>query len=97
MAYLCKRSIDWLNPAVVFLMPGSLSALGDLARVFKDMANQVYMREKALKEQVQELQIHLNERTQGAQVDEIVGSEYFKELEKIVKKNRARKKPDQKT
>jgi PleD family two-component response regulator len=55
-------------------------ALGNLARVFGHMAEQVYAREQHLKQQVQELRIELDASRQARQVAEITGSDYFREL-----------------
>jgi CRP-like cAMP-binding protein len=54
--------------------------LGQLARVFQDMAREVYAREQLLKQQVQEMRIELDESRQQEQVEEITGSEYFQSL-----------------
>jgi DNA-binding response OmpR family regulator len=55
-------------------------ALGNLARVFRHMAEQVYAREQRLKRQVQELRIELDEARQARQVAEITESDYFQDL-----------------
>lgn len=67
--------------------PGSLAevaartdALGQLARVFQRMANEVYAREQRLKQQVQELRIEIDKARQARQVSEITGSNYFQQL-----------------
>lgn len=54
--------------------------LGQLARVFQNMAREVYAREQRLRQQVQELRIELDESRQQEQVEEITGSEYFQSL-----------------
>jgi CheY-like chemotaxis protein len=54
-------------------------ALGNLARVFRRMAEQVYAREQRLKQQVQELRIELDETRQARQVAEITESDYFRD------------------
>lgn len=56
-------------------------ALGLLARVFQKMAREVYFREQRLKQQVQELKIELDMVKQDKQVEEIVESDFFKQLE----------------
>ncbi len=54
--------------------------LGQLARVFQTMAEQIYMREQTLKQQVQELRIEINETKRQKQVKEIVESDFFQDL-----------------
>jgi CheY-like chemotaxis protein len=55
-------------------------ALGKLARVFQNMARQVYAREQSLRQQVQELQIEIDEAKKERQVAEITETEYFRDL-----------------
>lgn len=55
-------------------------ALGNLARVFQRMANEVRVREEKLKEQVQELRIEIDQARQAKKVSEITDSDYFKSL-----------------
>jgi DNA-binding response OmpR family regulator len=55
-------------------------SLGQLARVFQNMARQVYAREQSLRQQVQELQIEIDEVKKARQVAEITETEYFREL-----------------
>jgi two-component system cell cycle response regulator len=55
-------------------------ALGQLARVFQNMARQVYAREQSLRQQVQELQIEIDEVKKTRQVAEITETEYFRDL-----------------
>ncbi len=54
--------------------------LGQLARVFQNMARQVYAREQSLKQKVQELQIEIDEAKKQRQVAEITETEYFRDL-----------------
>ena len=56
-------------------------ALGQLARVFQEMAQEVRLREEKLKQQVQELKIVLDEARQTRKVAEITETEYFKSLQ----------------
>ncbi len=56
-------------------------ALGNLARVFENMAREVYAREQRLKQQVAELRIEVDRTLQVQQVAEITGSDYFQELQ----------------
>lgn len=54
--------------------------LGQLARVFQNMAKQVYAREQHLKKQVQELKIEIDEAKRQKQVGEIVETDFFQDL-----------------
>lgn len=65
-------------------------ALGRLARVFSDMAHQVYAREQSLKQQLQELRIEIDEARQQQQVSSITGTDYFQDLRKKAGSLRAR-------
>jgi two-component system cell cycle response regulator len=55
-------------------------SLGQLARVFQNMARQVCAREQSLRQKVQELQIEIDETKQDRQVAEITETEYFRDL-----------------
>jgi HAMP domain-containing protein len=55
--------------------------LGQLARVFSRMAVQVQAREQKLKEEVKQLRIEIDETKRKKQVDEIVDSEFFRDLQ----------------
>jgi len=55
-------------------------ALGKLARVFQNMARQVYAREQSLRQKVQQLQIEIDESKKARQVAEITETEYFRDL-----------------
>jgi two-component system, cell cycle response regulator len=55
-------------------------ALGQLARVFQRMANEVRTREERLKQQVQELRIEIDEARQDQKVAEITETEFFQRL-----------------
>ncbi len=54
--------------------------LGNLARVFRKMAEDFLSRERALKETVQNLQIRIDESRQAEKVTQITGTAYFKDL-----------------
>ncbi|MBI4780443.1 MAG: HAMP domain-containing protein [Oscillatoriophycideae cyanobacterium NC_groundwater_1537_Pr4_S-0.65um_50_18] len=54
--------------------------LGQLARVFQHMAQQVYMREQRLKQQVQDLRIEIDDVKRQKQVQEIVETDFFQDL-----------------
>jgi CheY-like chemotaxis protein len=55
-------------------------ALGNLARVFQAMAQEVRLREDKLKQQVQELKIEIDRARQAKKVSEITETDYFKNL-----------------
>lgn len=55
-------------------------ALGQLARTFQRMAEEVVAREARLRQQVQELRIEIDEARQAARVAEITGTDYFQDL-----------------
>ncbi len=55
-------------------------SLGQLARVFQDMARQVYEREARLKQQVLELRIEIDDAKKARQVAEITETTYFHDL-----------------
>jgi DNA-binding response OmpR family regulator len=55
-------------------------SLGQLARVFQNMARQVYAREQSLRQKVQELQIEIDDVKRERQVAEITETEYFRAL-----------------
>ncbi len=57
-------------------------ALGQLARVFRRMAREVYERERRLKEQVQRLRIEIDEARAAQKVAEITETDYFQDLQR---------------
>lgn len=57
-------------------------ALGDLARVFQHMAAEVQARERRLRAEVQELRIEIDSARQERQVSAIIGSDYFRQLQR---------------
>jgi HAMP domain-containing protein len=60
--------------------------LGQLARVFQTMVQQVKMREEKLKQQVEELRIEIDRSKQAQQVAEIVATDSFKNLKAKLQK-----------
>ena len=64
--------------------------LGQLARVFQNMAREVYAREQRLKQQLQELRIEIDEVKKAQQVAEITETDYFRELSEKAQRLRAR-------
>lgn len=55
-------------------------ALGQLARTFQRMADEVQARERQLRSQIQELRIQIDRARQARQVSEITESDYFQQL-----------------
>jgi two-component system, cell cycle response regulator len=68
------------EPATLEIVARREDALGQLARTFQRMASEVKAREDRLREQVRELKIEIDEQRQERKVEEITGTEYFKEL-----------------
>jgi two-component system cell cycle response regulator len=66
---------DSLDPVA-----GRDDALGQLARVFQNMARQVDAREQSLRQQVQDLRVEIDEVKKARQVAEITETEYFRDL-----------------
>ncbi len=62
--------------------------LGQLARVFQNMAREVFAREERLKQQVYELTIELDHAKKERQVAEITETEYFRNLQAKVQQLR---------
>jgi uncharacterized protein len=60
--------------------------LGQLARVFQRMANEVQAREQRLKSEVQQLRIQVDEAKKAQQVAEITESEYFLQLQDKIRR-----------
>ena len=65
-------------------------ALGQLARVFQHMAQEVRAREERLAQQVQELRIEIDKSRQAKKVAEITSSDYFQRLRREADQLRAR-------
>lgn len=55
--------------------------LGQMARVFQQMARNVYAREQQLRQQVNSLQIEINRSRMQRQLTEITETSYFKDLQ----------------
>ncbi len=68
-------------------------ALGQLARVFQQMAAEVQAREARLKQQLEALTIKIDEARKSAQVAEITETEYFQHLQREAGKFRSRHRP----
>jgi methyl-accepting chemotaxis protein len=59
--------------------------LGQSARVFLNMARERFAREQSLKQQVQQLRIQIDEAKLNKQVNEIVETDYFQDLQQKAK------------
>ncbi len=68
--------------------------IGQLARVFDRMAQQVYSREQKLKQQVRDLRIEIDEAKRKKQVQDIVETDFFQDL--TVKAQKLRNRHDSK-
>jgi transcriptional regulator with GAF, ATPase, and Fis domain len=69
-----------------------LDAFGEQAAIAIDNAIQVQEREKALKAQIRQLRIEIDEARKARQVSEIVETEYFQKLSEDAKRMRERNK-----
>ena len=69
-------------PAALDPVASREDALGSLARVFQRMAIEVAARERALKQQVQQLRIEIDEAKADRQVAEITETDYFRDLQR---------------
>jgi two-component system, cell cycle response regulator len=65
-------------------------ALGQLARVFQQMAREVRAREERLQRQVRELRIEVDEAKRAREVAEITGTEYFRNLQERARQLRSK-------
>jgi CheY-like chemotaxis protein len=71
---------DAFEPASLSSVVERTDALGVLARTFLRMASEVRAREEALRRQVRELTIEIDEARQAQRVAEITDSDYFRTL-----------------
>lgn len=69
------------DPEALAEVAARSDALGRLARVFQNMAREVYAREQRLKQQVQQLRIEVDEAKRARQVAEITETDYFQQLQ----------------
>jgi CheY-like chemotaxis protein len=72
--------MDAFAAADLASVAGRDDALGVLARTFVRMAEEVRAREEALRRQVRELSIEIDEARQASRVAEITDSDYFRSL-----------------
>jgi DNA-binding response OmpR family regulator len=68
-------------------------SLGRLARVFQSMAREVRAREQALRQQVQQLRIEIDQSRKERQVAEITETDYFQQLQQKADSLRRRTRP----
>jgi nitrogen fixation/metabolism regulation signal transduction histidine kinase len=68
------------NPADLNDLARRDDELGELARVFQRMAEDVILRELRLREQLRELRVEIDEVRAAKQVAEITETDYFKDL-----------------
>lgn len=87
-----KLQTQDLNSAQITEIATHGDELGDLARIFTKMAEEVYTRTQHLKEQVRELNIQINEIKAKKEVEEITGTDFFRALQS--KADDLRKKTD---
>lgn len=60
---------------------GRSDDLGQMARVFQQMAREVYAREQQLRQQVRSLQIEIDQARMKRQISDITETSYFKDLQ----------------
>jgi nitrate/nitrite-specific signal transduction histidine kinase len=77
------------EPRLLDEVAGRSDELGQLARVFQNMAERVKTREESLKKQVEELRIEIDKTRQAKQVAEIVETDSFKNLKDKLKRMKA--------
>lgn len=87
-----KLNIEDLNTEQISRTAKHNDELGDLARIFTKMAEEVYSRTQSLKNQVRELNIQINEIKAKKEVEEITGTDFFRSLQS--KADDLRKKTD---
>jgi hypothetical protein len=92
MAALAGRisndDIDEQAPENLAAVARRSDELGQMARVFQRMAAEVYAREQALRQQVHELRIEIDEAKKARQVAELVETESFQDLRSKARKLR---------
>jgi len=95
MAELARRisedEIDETAPKSMDSIAQRSDELGQMAKVFERMAQEVYAREQRLRQQVQELRIEIDEVKKARQVAELVGTDTFQEVRAIAQKLRQRR------
>ena len=96
------RNVDRVTSAAVAVEAGEFDPktieqvaaredeLGQLARVFQQMAREVQAREQRLKQEVQQLRIEIDETRTARQVAEITETDYFRDLQRKADQLRSR-------
>jgi len=72
--------VDEMAPKSLANMTRRADELGQMARVFERMAQEVYTREQGLRQQVQELRIEIDEVKKAREVAQLVDRDTFQEL-----------------
>ena len=92
MAELARRisedEIDETAPKSMDSIAQRSDELGQMAKVFERMAQEVYTREQNLRRQVQELRIEIDETKKARQVAQLVNTNTFQDLRAIAQKLR---------
>lgn len=65
--------------------------LGQLARVFQRMAQQVIAREQHFKQQIETLRIEIDETKKARQIDELTQTDFFRQLQEKARSLRSKK------
>ena len=78
------------DPASLDVVAKCGGELGRLARVFQQMAREVYAREQRLKQEVQELRIKIDQARKARLVAEVTESDYFRRLQQTAHMLRSR-------
>ena len=77
---------DRFKPDSLTKVARSKDDVGELARVFLDLAQKVEEREQELKQQVSQLQIEIDEGKKKRDVAEVTNTDYFKQLQRKANK-----------
>lgn len=85
---------DAFEPKALASVVSRDDALGTLARTFVRMAGEVRAREEALRRQVRELTIEIDEARQASKVAEITDTDYFRTLRQRAAELRSSVRPD---
>ena len=85
---LAGRSLaeDKFDPDLLKKAARSRDDIGELARVFLALAQEIKQREQDLQDRVSQLQIEIDEGKKERQVAEVTNSDYFKQLQRQAKK-----------
>ncbi|MCU0534465.1 MAG: hypothetical protein MUD14_11295 [Hydrococcus sp. Prado102] len=78
------------DPQTLAVVSRSQDDMGQLVRVFLNMAGEVKARETKLKQRVKELNIEIDEAKKARQVAEVTDTEYFQQLQQKAQKIKSR-------